>query len=325
MISLETRIYTYPPIPLADMTPLEKLILTHVLECSETDAGLVLFTDIGPNNPISVKRKALLGSFRGSASRVSSGLNTFIARRVLSLLPAPADAVDMDATVDIDLGDFPWQFVVRDIVARSPTLSEMTVIEWINHPSQRLETYGAGVSLITAKAFHHVTSGDLIARFRLQDRGLALPVPWPSTAIGVPAPEGSRLLSVGEAEAALCIWEAMLYFRGMHEDGGAVPESIFEMSALWDTTGWRAMRMSALEIVPQVQEAYASLSAVLEDGGFTFDFDFVPAVVGTLRWSRDGPYRDGEVENFLESVMATVRRRRQEVAAAALSASSIDP
>jgi hypothetical protein len=53
----------------------------------------------------------------------------------------------------------------------------------------------------------------LIARFRLRDRRLALPGPWPSSAIGVPAPEGNRLLTVGEAEAALCIWEAMLYFR----------------------------------------------------------------------------------------------------------------
>lgn len=322
MATFETRIYTYPPIPFADMTPLEKLILSHVLECSETDAGLVLFTDIGPNNPIGVKRKLLLEAFRGSAPHMSSALNTFIASRVLSLLPAPANAIDMDAAVDIDLDDFPWQFVVRDIVTRSPTLSEMTVIEWTNHPSQRLETYSAGVSLITAKAVHYVTSEDLVARFRLQDRGLALPGPWPSTAIGVPAPGGNRLLSVGEAEATLCIWEAMLYFRGMHEDGRAVPESIIEMSMLWDTAGWQAMRLSTLEIVPLVQEAYAALSGALEDGGFTFDF--VPAVVGTLRWSRDGPYRDGEVENFLESIMVAVGRRRQGLAAAALSASSVD-
>ena len=48
MTSLETRIYTHPPIPLADVTPLERLILTHALDCSETGTGLVLFTDIDP-------------------------------------------------------------------------------------------------------------------------------------------------------------------------------------------------------------------------------------------------------------------------------------
>ncbi|CAK7260928.1 MULTISPECIES: hypothetical protein [unclassified Shinella] len=322
MTKLETQIYTHPPIPFADITPLEKLVLTHVLECSETDAGLVLFTDVGPNNPISVKRKLLLEAFRASAPQAESALNTFIASRVLALLPAPSGPLDMDAAVDIDLGAFPWPFIVQDIVSRSPTLSEVTVIQWMNHRSQRLETYGASVSLITATAIHHATSEDILARFRLQDRGLSLAGPLPASSLRTPASDGHRLLTVGEAEAALCIWEAMLYFRGLREDGRAVPDGIDQMSKLWDATGWQAMRLCALEIVTLVQDAYAALSGVLDDGGFTFDFDFVPAVVGTMRWSQGGPHREGEPEDFLESVMAAVRLRRQDVAAAALSASN---
>lgn len=56
MTTLETRIYSHPPLPLADISPLEMLILTNVLECSETEEGLVLFTDVGPTNPIRVRR-----------------------------------------------------------------------------------------------------------------------------------------------------------------------------------------------------------------------------------------------------------------------------
>ena len=226
MTKLETQIYTHPPIPFADITPLEKLVLTHVLECSETDAGLVLFTDTGPNNPISVKRKLLLEAFRASVPLAESALNTFIASRVLALMPAPPDAIDMDATVEIDLGAFPWPFIVQDIVSRSPTLSEVTVIQWMNHPSLRLETYGASVSLITAKAIHHATSEDILARFRLRDRGLSLPGSSPAASLRTPASDGHRLLTVGEVEAGLCIWEAMLYFRGLHEDGRVVPDGI---------------------------------------------------------------------------------------------------
>lgn len=324
MTKFETQIYAHPPILLADITPLEKLILVHVLECSESDGGLVLFTDCGAANPISVRRKSLLEAYRTSAPQTNSALNAFIASRVIALLPAPSDAVGMEATIEIDLSDFPWQFVVQGIVARSPTLSEVTVIQWMNHPSQRLETYGASVSLITAKGIHHATSEDLLARFRLQDRGLSLPDPLPAPMTGVPASDGHRLLTVGETEAALCIWEAMLYFRGLHEDGRGVPDRIARMSELWDAAGWQAMRLCVLEIVPLAQDAYAALSDVLEDGGFTFDFDLVPAVVGTLLWSDDGPYRGGEPEDFLESVMAAVRRRRQDVAAAALSGSEAD-
>lgn len=322
MTKLETRIYTHPPIPFADITPLEKLVLTHVLECSETDAGLVLFTDVSPNNPISVKRKPLLETFHASPPQVESALNTFIASRVLALLPAPSSADDMDATIDIDLGTFPWPFIVQDIVSRSPTLSEVTVIQWMNHPSHRRETYGASVSLITAKAIHHATSEDILARFRLQDRGLSLPGPLPAAPLRTRASDGHGLLTVGEVEAALCIWEAMLYFRGLHEDGRAVPDGVAQMSRLWDEAGWQAMRLCVLEVVSLVQDVYVALSGVLDDGGFTFDFDFVPAVVGALVWSEDGPRREGQPEDFLEGVMAAVRLRRQDVAAAALAASN---
>lgn len=321
MINLETRIYTYPPIPLTDITPLEKLVLTHVLECSETEAGLVLFTDFGPTNPISVKREPLLEAYRTSALQANSALNDFISSRVVALLHAPADDVDAEVMIDIDLSEFPWQFVVQDIVARSPNISEMTVIQWMNHPSQRPDTYGASVSLITAEAIQHATSEDLLARFRLQDRGLSLPNSLPAPITGEPTFDGHRLFTVGEVETALCIWEAMLYFRGLHEDGRVVPDSIARMSELWDTAGWQAMRLCALEIVPLAQDAYAALSDVLEKDGFTFDFDFIPAVVGTLLWSEEGPYRDGEPEDFLESVMAAVKHRLQDIASAALSGS----
>ena len=87
MTNLETRIFTYPPIPLAEITPLEKLVLTRVLECSETEAGLVLFTDIGPLNPISVDRQALLDAFGASEPQSESALNAFIGSRILALLP----------------------------------------------------------------------------------------------------------------------------------------------------------------------------------------------------------------------------------------------
>lgn len=317
MTNLETRIITHPPIPLADVTPLEMLILTNVLECSETEAGLVLFTDFGATNPIRVKRDALINAFRASASQVDSAINTFIASRVVALLAAPSGEVDAEATVDIDLSEFPWQFVVQGIVARSPSLSEVVVIQWMNHPSQRPETFGASVSLITAKAIHHATSEDLLARFRLQDEAIE---PTTSSLVldGPIAPTGGdagRLFTAREVEAALCIWEAMLYFRGLFEDRRPVSDNIVRMSEVWDAAGWQAMRSRVAEIVPIALDVYARLSDILERDGFTFDFDFIPAMVETLHWSATGPSREGEPEDFLEQVITAVKRRRQHVIA----------
>jgi hypothetical protein len=314
MANLETRIYAYPPIPLADITPLEKLVLTHVLECSESEAGLVLYTDVGPVNPINVKRRALLDAFGASAPQADSALNAFIGGRILALLPTSPDGDDVGA--DIDLSVFPWPFIVHDIVARSPSLAEVTVIQWMNHPSQRLETYGASVSLITGKGIHHATSADLLNRFRLQDRALMPPVSPPSLRDGAPV-VAPRSFTVGEMETALCIWEPMLYFRGLHEDRRPVPDGVVRMSELWDATGWLAMRAHVLAIGPLAEQTYTALSDALEEGVFTFDF--IPAVVGALDWSEYGPHRDGEPEEFLETVMASVAGRRRDVAAEALS------
>jgi hypothetical protein len=317
MTNLEIRVITHPPIPLSDITPLEMLVLTNVLECSESEAGLVLFTDVGPTNPINVKRYELIEAFRASAPQTDNALNIFIASRVIALLPAPSDEVDAKAIVDIDLSEFPWQFVVQAIVARSPSLSEMVVTQWTNHPTQRPETYGASVSLITAKAIHHATSEDLLASFRLQDQAIE---PTTSSLVldGPIAPTGGdagRLFTAREVEAALCIWEAMLYFRGLHEDRRPVSDNIVRMSAVWDAVGWQAMRSRVAKIVPIALGVYAGLSDVLERGAFTFDFDFIPAMVETLHWSATGPSRGSEAEDFLDQVLAAVKRRRQDVIA----------
>ncbi len=319
MTNLETQIYIHPPIPLADVTSLEKLVLSHVLECSETEAGLVMFTDVGPINPISVKRQALLDAFRASTSQANSALNAFIGNRILALLPTSPDGEDLDIYVEVDLSEFPWQFIVQDIVARSPSLTEMTVIQWMNHPSQRPETYGASVSLITGKGIHHATSEELLNRFRSRDRALVPPAAPVSPVDATPVVTASRSFTVGEMETALCIWEAMLYFRGLHEDHRSVPDGVVHMSELWDAAGWQAMRTHVRAIVPLVEEAYTALSDALEEGGFTFDFDFVPAVVGALDWSEYGPHRDGEPEEFLETVMESVAGRRRDIATAALA------
>lgn len=285
MTNLETRIITHPPIPLADITPLEMLVLTNVLECSETEAGLVLFTDFGPTNPINVKRHVLIEAFRASAPHVDRAINAFIASRIIAFLPAPSGEVDAEATVDIDLSEFPWRFVVQGIVARSPSLSEVVVIQWTNHPSQRPETFGASVSLITAKAIHHATSENLLARFRLQDQAIMPPALSLVPLGDQRAPPGGNavgLFTAREVETALCVWEAMLYFRGLHEERRPVSDNIVRMSEVWGAAGWQAMRSYVGEIVPIALDVYTDLSDSLERGGFTFDFDFIPAMVEML-------------------------------------------
>ena len=83
------------------------------------------------------------------------------------------------------------------------------------------------------------------------------------------------------------------------------------------------MRSHVREIVPFALNVHVAVFEDLENEGFTFDFDFAPAFVETLLWSEDGAYQECEPDEFLEGVMAAVRRRRQDVVAR--NKSSLDP
>ena len=171
MTCLQTKITTYPALPIADISPLEKLILSKVLDCAEIDGGLELYTDTGPMNPVVVSRRELMEAIDTSDQANESLLKRFVRVRVLSVLPA--ENPDPESVVFIDLSEFPWQFVVQDIITRSPTARELVVIQWISDSSQRPDTFGAGVLLITENGIFHATSEDLLADFRKRDQALA--------------------------------------------------------------------------------------------------------------------------------------------------------
>ena len=184
MTCLQTKITTYPALPIADITLLEKLILSKVLDCAEIDGGLELYADTGPMNPIVVSRRELMEAIDTSDQANESLLKRFVRERVLSILPA--ENPDPENVVFIDLSEFPWQFIVQDIMTRSPTARELVVIQWISDPSQRPDTFGVGVSLITENGVFHATSEDLLADFRKRDQAFAS---GPSSGDGAPRPD----------------------------------------------------------------------------------------------------------------------------------------
>lgn len=166
----EIKIITYPALPCADITPLERLVLSYVLDCAETDEGLELYTDTGPRNPVIVARRELIAALHASGGARECLLKGYIEDRVLAHLPH--DDVEPETPVLIDLSSFPWQFIVQDILTRSATAREFVVIQWINDSSQRPDTFGASVSLITRNGFSHATSADLLTEFRRRDEAM---------------------------------------------------------------------------------------------------------------------------------------------------------
>ncbi|CAM5291374.1 hypothetical protein ATER59S_00545 [Aquamicrobium terrae] len=172
MAYLQTKVTTFPALPSTDVTPLEKLILSKVLDCVETDEGFELYTDDGPMNPVVVSQGELSDALNASDRTVDSLLRNSLKGRVI---PAhPVENADTETTIFIDLSEFPWQFIVQDIIKRSPTARELVVIQWINDVTQRPDSFGASASLITEHGIFHATSEDLLANFRKRDQVLAL-------------------------------------------------------------------------------------------------------------------------------------------------------
>ena len=115
MAYLQTKITTFPALPIADITPLEKLILSKVLDCAETDEGFEIDTDAGPMNPVVVSPRELADALDPS-DRTVSLLRDFLNSRGLST--RSVENADAETTIFVDLSEFPWQFIVQDIITR---------------------------------------------------------------------------------------------------------------------------------------------------------------------------------------------------------------
>ena len=95
-----------------------------------------------------------------------------------------------------------------------------------------------------------------------------------------------------EAEAALCLWEAMIEAKAEAEklqDCGVGGGD--DLLNAWEDTGTMFMRHEALRLAHVVCETFALIPVDLRDG-HSFDWEIVPAILDTFRWSHAGGAHD---------------------------------
>ena len=109
-----------PTIPSADMTALERLLLTHIFESAPDGDGLYFFAETSPRNqfelPIETIRAALAAS-----DGVPSEAVAFVREQL-------QDAGDDDEYVDLDLSQTSFEFLFQGILKRSATLDHVTIV-----------------------------------------------------------------------------------------------------------------------------------------------------------------------------------------------------
>jgi hypothetical protein len=144
-----------PSIPVTDMTPLERLVLTAMFDAEPDGNALYFYSSDGRSNIITLSAGKIRTAVDASAS-TDSATSTYVAERL------PADAADA-AEIDIDLSGTSWEFIFQDIVRRSATLAHVTAVTSFMCSRMRADGFGGMAVLITADAVTGKSNGDILA------------------------------------------------------------------------------------------------------------------------------------------------------------------
>jgi hypothetical protein len=145
------------PIPVADMTPLERLVLSRIFDAEPDGDALYFHTSLGPSDAIALSIDELRAAFEASAG-IDSTAATYIAER---LAAAPADETE----IEIDFSGTSWEFIVQDIVRRSQTLRYVTAVTSFTCSKMRPDGFGGMAVLITADAIRGKSTNDILEDF----------------------------------------------------------------------------------------------------------------------------------------------------------------
>lgn len=151
-------------IPNADMTPLERLLLTHVFSSEPDSDGLYFYAEEGPADMIAVSRAELKAALAASSQPADSTATTYVAERFAQL---PTDA----AEIDLDLSGTSWEFIIQDIVRRSSSLRYVTAVSSFTCSKMRPDGFGGMAVLITADRIVGKSTSDILEDF-LAEAGL---------------------------------------------------------------------------------------------------------------------------------------------------------
>lgn len=148
-------------IPDADMTPLERLLLSHIFDAERDGDGWYFFSEQGPADMLYVERAALEAALAASQSIGESAANTFVKEH----LPEPQRGDPLPSYLDLDLSTTSWEFIMQDIVKRSPTLDYVSAVSSFTCSKMRPDGFGGAVVLISANEIMGKSTSDLLEEF----------------------------------------------------------------------------------------------------------------------------------------------------------------
>jgi len=146
-------------IPITDMTPLERLVLSLIFDAESDGEAVYFHTSLGPSDAIGLSIDELRAAFDASAG-IDSTATAYIAERV-----AVASTEDTEIEIEIDFSGTSWEFIFQDIVRRSSTLRYVTAVTSFTCSKMRPDGFGGMAVLITADAIVGKSTNDILEDF----------------------------------------------------------------------------------------------------------------------------------------------------------------
>jgi hypothetical protein len=158
-----TETVVHQTIPESDITPLERLLLSHIFEMEADSEGIYFFSEQGPSDMLWIPRDELESALAASQD-VESAAVAFVQEE---LAKASADTGE----IEFDMSGPGWQFLFQDIVRRSPTLDFVSIEGAFTCTKMRSDGFGGVAFLITADEVFGKSTGELLEEFENEAKG----------------------------------------------------------------------------------------------------------------------------------------------------------
>lgn len=143
------------------MTPLERLLLSHIFDAECDGDDWYFFSEQGPADMLCVERAALDAALAASEGAAESTASRFVNEH----LPDPQSGEPLPSHLDLDVSTTSWEFIVQDIVRRSPTLRYVSAVSSFTCSRMRPDGFGGAVVVISAGAIIGKSTNDLLEEF----------------------------------------------------------------------------------------------------------------------------------------------------------------
>jgi hypothetical protein len=141
-------------IPLADISPLERLILDHIFSFEIDGDAIRYFAECGLDEQPEINAvdvRLALAASQGFDSRAAPSIADELAR-----------IVDPDSVFVPDLAVDRWEMIIQDVIRRSATLTCVSAVtSWTSTKMER-DAFGGMVTVITANEIFTRSTDDLL-------------------------------------------------------------------------------------------------------------------------------------------------------------------